>query len=94
MTRLLCWVLGLTVLFGGASAAWAGGAAKPKKTPEQRFEKADKNDDDKLSLDEFLGKRTEEAKKEKATKRFHKLDKDDDDFLTLEEFKAGGKKKK
>ena len=100
MSRLLCWLLGITVLFGGASTALAGQSSllagkgnKGKKTPEQRFEKADKNGDDKLSLDEFLGKRTEDAKKEKATKRFHKLDKDGDDFLTLEEYKAGGKKK-
>jgi len=94
MLRLLCGILAVAVVISGSSAALAGKGNKGKKTPEQRFEKADANDDDKLSLDEFIGKRTEADKKEKATKRFGKLDKDGDDFLSLEEYKAGEKKKK
>ena len=94
MKRLLCGLLALAVVISGSTSALAGKGNKGKKTAEQRFEKADVNDDDKLSLEEFIGKRTEADKKEKATKRFGKLDKDGDDFLTLEEYKAGEKKKK
>lgn len=93
MKRFLCGILALAVAIGGSSSALAGKGNKGKKTAEQRFEKADANGDDKLSLDEFIGKRTEATKKEKAIKRFGKLDKDADEFLTLEEYKAGEKKK-
>ena len=94
MKRLLCGMLALAVVISGSSVALAGKGNKGKKTAEQRFEKADVNDDDKLSLEGVIGKRAEADKKEKATKRFGKLDKDGDDFLTLEEYKAGEKKKK
>ena len=94
MKRLLCGLLALAVVISGSTSALAGKGNKGKKTAEQRFEKADANGDDKLSLNEFIGKRTEATKKEKATKRFGKLDKDGDDFLSLDEYKAGEKKKK
>lgn len=69
---------------------------KKEKTPEQRFAAKDKDDDGKLSLEEFVGKKEGEDK-EKATKMFGRKDKDGDGSLTLEEFKAkagkkGGKK--
>jgi hypothetical protein len=76
-----------------ASLEAAKPAAKPKRSPEERFAHMDKNGDKKLSLDEFVGKKTGEMK-EKATKRFGKLDKDSDTFLSLDEYKAGEKKKK
>lgn len=66
---------------------------KPKPTPEERFKKADKNSDGKLSFDEFKGKQTDETKVAAAKKRFEAQDKDKDMFLTLEEFKATPKKK-
>lgn len=69
----------------------ASAAKPPAKSPEERFSKMDRNGDKKLSLDEFVGKRTGEQK-EKATKRFGKLDKDSDSFLSLEEFKAARRK--
>jgi len=81
------WMLALAVMLGCASSALAA----PKKTPDERFTKADANKDGKLSLDEFVGKRTAE-KKSKAEKTFSKKDKDGDKSLTLEEFKAGNKK--
>lgn len=65
---------------------------KPAKSPEERFSKLDKDGDKKLSLEEFIGKKTDEAK-EKATKRFAKLDSDSDKSLSLDEFKAGAKPK-
>jgi len=93
MVRLMRWTVALVVVvLGIASAEAAKPAAKPKKSLEQRFSQLDKDNDNKLSLDEFVGKRADE-KKEKATKRFGKLDKDGDKYLSLEEFKAGFKKK-
>jgi hypothetical protein len=73
-------------------------AAKPKagaakKSPEARFAKLDGNKDEKLSLEEFVGKKTDE-KKDKAHKQFRKRDKDGDASLSLEEFKTRLKKKK
>jgi hypothetical protein len=85
-------ILAIAVLAAGASFSLAADPAKPKKSPEERFAKADKNGDKKLSLEEFLGKRSGDAK-EKGTKRFEKLDKDGDQSLTLEEFKTVKKKK-
>lgn len=76
----------------GPSMALAAKGAKPKKSPEQRFSRLDKDGDKKLSKDEFVGKKQDE-KKAKAEKRFGRLDKDSDGFLSLEEFKAAGKKK-
>jgi hypothetical protein len=93
MFRLIIGLLAVAVVACFATASMAAkDDAKPKKSPEQRFAKADKNGDQKLSLEEFVGKRTDE-KKEKATKRFGKLDKDGDKSLSLEEFKATPKKK-
>ncbi|MFO0949205.1 MAG: hypothetical protein U1D30_25390 [Planctomycetota bacterium] len=93
------WIRSFLALAMVACLASDALAAKPKdkgmKTPEQLFEKADKNGDKKLSLEEFLGKRADDAdKKAKVTERFGKLDKDGDKSLTIEEFKAGIKKKK
>jgi hypothetical protein len=75
------------------ATAYAADPAKPKKSPEDRFAKADKDGDKKLSLEEFLGKRSGDAK-EKATKRFEKGDKDGDKSLSLDEFKGLQKKAK
>lgn len=93
MSRLMSCVVALAVIaFGAASLVAAEPAAKPQKSAEERFAKADKDGDLKLSLDEFIGKKMNEQK-EKATKRFAKLDKNGDEFLSLEEFKAAQKKK-
>ena len=66
---------------------------KKKADPEAQFAKMDANNDKKLSLEEFKGKRTGD-KATKAEEQFKKLDKDSDGALTLEEFKARGKKAK
>lgn len=67
-------------------------AAKPKRSAEDRFARLDTNSDKKLTEEEFIGKKTGEAKS-KAEKRFSKLDKDNDDSLTFEEFNVTRKKK-
>ena len=80
------------VIFSGAPLQ-AAKCKKAKQSPEKRFAKADVNKDAKLSLDEFIGKRTGDQKA-KTTKRFAKVDKDSDGFVTLDELKAAPKKKK
>ena len=89
-------------LMGTLIAAFAAGllagpsamaADKKKKDPEAVFKKLDKDNDGKLSFDEFKGKRTGK-KAEAAEKRFKKADKDSDKSLNLEEFKASRTKKK
>lgn len=89
MQRYILWTLTLAALTLLAPTAFA---AKPKRSAEDRFAKLDANSDKKLSKDEFVGKKTDEAKT-KAEKRFTKLDKDKDDSLTFEEFNVTPKKK-
>jgi hypothetical protein len=79
----------VAMLAYGAPAAMA---AKPKKSPEQRFARLDKDGDKKLTEEEFIGKKTDEAKS-KAEKRFSRLDKDKDHSLSFEEFNVTPKKK-
>ena len=86
------WMLVLAFVLPGPSVALAAKGAKPKKSPEARFARLDKDGDKKLSMEEFIGKRKDD-KKEKAKKQFGRLDKDDDAFLSLEEFKSRRKKK-
>jgi len=65
---------------------------KKNQDPEAVFKRLDKNSDNKLSKEEYLGN-TEGEKKTKKEDRFKNLDKDKDSYLSLEEFKAGVKKK-
>ena len=67
---------------------------KKGKTPEERFAALDKNNDKKLSKEEYLAQVPEE-KKGKAGDRFDMGDKNKDGFLSLEEYKElpMGKKK-
>lgn len=91
MRCLTGWALAAAMLLGTTSALTAADA-KPKKSPEERFAKLDKNGDQKLSFEEYLGKRADD-KKAAAEKRFAKMDKDGDKSLSLEEFKTPPKKK-
>jgi Ca2+-binding EF-hand superfamily protein len=92
MRQLLC---GLVVLAMGLGMVGMARAAdeKAKKPfdPEAAFKKMDKNSDGKLCLDEFKGKKKDEALA-KAEQVFKAKDKDGDGSLTLEEFKTPLKK--
>ena len=72
-------------------------AAQEKKgqDAEAIFKRLDKNNDNKLSKEEFVGD-LDGDKKTKKMDRFTAMDKDKDGFLSLEELKAGlmGKKNK
>ncbi len=90
MRRLTTWMMILAILGTSAPAALA---AKPKKTPEERFAKLDKDGDKKLSEDEFVNSKKNDDAKTKAGKRFTKLDKDKNGSLSFEEFNVTPKKK-
>ena len=62
------------------------------KPPEARFKQLDRNDDGKVTFDEYKGKREKPEEIEAAEQRFKRIDKDGDKELTLEEFKAALKK--
>jgi Ca2+-binding EF-hand superfamily protein len=83
-------ILVAVVVVGLFMPLMSGGAQEKKgKTAEERFAALDKNNDKKLSKDEYLAQYTDDAKKEKGATRFGTWDKDKDGFLSLEEFKAG-----
>lgn len=82
--------LAAVAFFTGACALPAQAADdKEKPAPEEQFKKMDKNSDNKVSFEEFKGKRDEA----KAKTAFDKKDANKDGFLSLEEFKATPKKK-
>jgi len=64
-----------------------------KRSPDEIFARLDKNGNNKLSLEEYIGKKADD-KATKAGKRFKKSDKDADGFLTLGEFKASRQKRR
>ncbi len=53
----------------------------------------DRNDDGKVTFDEYKGKREKPEEIEEAEQRFKRIDKDGDKKLSLEEFKAAQKKR-
>lgn len=88
--KTLCVALAAFGLFAG-SAAFA--QEKKEPTPEERFARLDKNSDKKLSVEEFVAKKTDEAAT-KAKAAFAKADADKDMALSLDEFKTTIRKKK
>ena len=91
MRSLLLTALVGALLVGTAGAAPSQGKGKGSKTPEQVFQKRDKDGDGQLTVKELQGKKPEAAR---AEKRLRKLDKDGDGKVSLAEFKAAPKKKK
>lgn len=90
MKKFSVCLLASFVAVGLLSGTSFGADEKEKPEPEVVFKKLDKNNDSKLSFEEFKGKREEE----KARKAFDAKDKDKSGDLSLEEFKATPKKKK
>jgi len=84
-------IAAMVAMFALGTCAAPGFAADDEKA-DKAFKKLDANGDGKLSVEEFVGKRTGD-KAEKAKKLFAKLDKNSDNFVSLEEFKARKKKK-
>lgn len=101
MLRLCAFVLAALVGFTSLSAstfaegAKGGGKGKGKQrphlSPEERIKKWDKDNDGKLSLDEFKAKKKDATK---AEARFKKIDANNDGFVTLDEMKAAEEKEK
>jgi Ca2+-binding EF-hand superfamily protein len=82
-------ILAAVLVFGLFMPLMTGGAQEKKgKTAEERFAAMDKNNDKKLSKEEFLAPLADD-KKEKGGARFTMWDKDKDGFLSLEEYKEG-----
>lgn len=75
---------------------------KPRPNPEELFKKLDKNNDGKVTLDEFTAMAKEKEMKERMEKRFKMLDKGNKGYLTLDDMKnapppgkrPGGKREK
>jgi Ca2+-binding EF-hand superfamily protein len=94
MRRLLLCALVLGLGMGSASAEEKKPEQK-KPDPAEVFKKKDKDSNGSLTIEEFMGKASEDpAKAEKAKKAFAAKDKDKDMKLSLEEFKAMPEKKK
>jgi Ca2+-binding EF-hand superfamily protein len=89
-------ILAAALVLGLFMPLMIGAQAQEKKgkTPEERFAALDKNNDKKLSKEEYLAPLGDD-KKEKGTARFEMADKNKDGFLSLEEYKEipAGKKK-
>jgi Ca2+-binding EF-hand superfamily protein len=95
MTKQCGWVLVFAFAFAcflGSDLMAAQAKGKGKPTVETKFKALDKNDDGKVTRDEYIGLKEGEAKA-MAMKRFQKLDKNHDGDLTLDEYKAASAKK-
>ena len=90
MRKLLSWAVLSALVVGGAALPLLA-ADKPAPDLDAQFKKMDANSDAKLTVEEFVGKRTGD-KAETAKKAFDRLDKNSDKSLSLEEFKARKKK--
>jgi hypothetical protein len=87
-------LLAVALVVGMFLPVMSGAQEKKGKSPEERFASLDKNNDKKLSEEEFLAT-VPDDKKEKGKSRFAMADKNNDKFLSLEEYKEipQGKKK-
>ena len=87
-------LLAVALVAGMFMPVLSGAQEKKGKSPEERFAALDKNNDKKLSEEEYLAT-VPDDKKEKGKSRFATADKNGDKFLSLEEYKEipTGKKK-
>jgi len=85
LTLIVACLVGLSVA-SAQDAEKKEGRKKPERTPEQIFQKLDKDANGSLTFEEFKGKRTEPEQLEKAEQRFKRLDKDGDKAVSLKEF--------
>ena len=87
-------ILAIALVAGMFMPLMSGAQDKKGKTPEERFAALDKNNDKKVSKEEFLANIADE-KKGKQGDRFDTADKNKDGSLSIEEFKEipMGKKK-
>ena len=80
-------LLSLAVMAGfAASVSLAAPAQTTNPNTQKRFDRADKDHNGKLTLEEFIGNNTKN--KDRKEKRFHRLDKNGDGVITLDEFPA------
>jgi hypothetical protein len=80
-------ILAMLLAFGLFMPVVMTAQEKKEKSPEDAFKALDKNSDNKLSKEEYVGNR-EGEKKAKAEERFTTADKNKDSFLSLEEYKS------
>jgi EF hand len=85
MKYIVCFVVGIALMFGGGLAM----AADAKKAPADAFTAMDADKDGKISLKEFQAGKKDAAQ---AEKEFKALDKNGDGALAKEEFTAPAKK--
>lgn len=76
-------------LCGGAAIAKEKNPDKPKPTAEEMFKKMDKNNDGKLTKDEFVAGKKDPTKAEAAWSKLA----GDKESITLEEYKAAMQKR-
>jgi Ca2+-binding EF-hand superfamily protein len=86
-------ILAVALVFGMFMPLMTGAQEKKGKTAEERFAALDRNNDKKLSKEEYLAPLADD-KKDRGTTRFEMADKNKDGFLSLEEYREIPTKKK
>ena len=82
-----------TAVIAAFSMALAVNAAEGEKKKGGGFAALDKNNDGKISKEEYMASPNTQKDTGKAEARFKSLDKDNNGSLSKEEFEAGQKKK-
>ncbi len=101
MNRLIVTVLALTFALSSAALAAPDGEKKRKGDGERKrpsaeafFKRIDKNNDGKITKDEFGTRAKTDQQKERAAKAFAKIDADNSGDISLEEFKTAMEKRR
>ncbi|HVU86854.1 MAG TPA: hypothetical protein VHD36_06010 [Pirellulales bacterium] len=85
MKSVLSWILVLSMLLVGIGSA-VEAQARTKTQYDEEFSRLDRNSDKRLSEQEYVGKKTGEAK-ERARRDFKNLDRDENKSLSYKEYK-------